>query len=145
MTNRKKPCNNSNLRAKGMTLIELMITVVIIGILASMTYPSYTQYSIKANRSAALADLAKIQLHLESGYNGSYASAASGVISSSTCSFCEIDTSKYSLSISPANPTSDYVIIADPQGRQENDSCLSNTSEVITLSKTGAKSPADCW
>ena len=42
-----------HLRRSGFTLIEVMIVVAVIGILGAIAYPSYTQYVLRANRSAA--------------------------------------------------------------------------------------------
>ena len=44
----------------GFSLIELMVVVAIITILAVIAYPSYTQYLIRANRSAAQAEMLDI-------------------------------------------------------------------------------------
>lgn len=44
-------------RAKGFTLIELMIVVAIVGILATVAYPSYTSHVDRSKRSEAIASL----------------------------------------------------------------------------------------
>ena len=52
----------------GMTLIELMIVVVIVGILASVAYPGYQEYVRRAKRSEAKALLADISARMERFY-----------------------------------------------------------------------------
>ena len=49
----------------GFTLIELMITVAIIGILASIALPSYTSYLTRGKISEAVSGLSEMKVKLE--------------------------------------------------------------------------------
>lgn len=47
-------------KQSGVTLIELMIVVVILSIIASFAYPSYTRYIIRAKRTAGKSMLLQV-------------------------------------------------------------------------------------
>lgn len=59
---------SQKLKAKGFTLLELMIVVAIIAILAAIAIPSYESYIRKSRARTATADLAALSLNIENEY-----------------------------------------------------------------------------
>lgn len=58
----------------GFTLIELMITVVIVAILSMVALPSYSEYVVRSRIPEALESLAAYRVRMEQAYqdNGNY-------------------------------------------------------------------------
>lgn len=56
---------NSSHSQRGFTLIELMIAVVVIGILASIAIPSYTDYVKRGKAAEATTTLADLKVKME--------------------------------------------------------------------------------
>ncbi len=53
---------------KGVTLIELMISLSIIGILSTVAYPSYTQYILSSHRTTAQSTLIEVLAEQQNYY-----------------------------------------------------------------------------
>ncbi|MGO4054864.1 type IV pilin protein [Vibrio cholerae] len=142
---RKNFCKPSVSQQQGMTLIELMIAVVIVGVLASIAYPAYTNYVKEGHRKLAMADMAKIQLYLEEKYNNGY--TATGIVDAQkVCnSFCSVDSDRYKIVVETA--ATSYAITATPQSSkgQNSDQCGGSTYTSLTLNEKGVTSPSACW
>lgn len=135
----KKEQNIKKLNQHGFTLIELLITVTIIGILAAIAYPSYTQYMIRANRTAAQAEMMDIANRQQQFLlaNRSYASKAT--LEASGYALPSEVSSKYTYAIAVGTgAVPSYALTFTPTGTQASDGNLVINSE-------GVKTPAEKW
>lgn len=58
----------NSMRTQGFSLIELVVTVMVIGILVLVAYPAYQSYVIKARRSEAKVGLTELAQYQEDYY-----------------------------------------------------------------------------
>lgn len=103
-------------RARGFTLIELMVVVAVVAILAAIAIPNFLEQSRKGRRAEAMSIVGEIQLRQERwrAENAAYASQAQlGTLPTSD---------HYGISVT-GNTATAYTITATPQGKQANDRC----------------------
>ena len=126
----------------GFTLIELMITVVIIVILAAIAYPSYQGALIESRRSVAKGDLLRLASALERYYTTH--SKYSGFILPFTQSPVDGTSKYYDLSVAIPSAVK-YTLTATPiaGSAQGSDSC--GTLSYTQAEQKTASGGVGCW
>jgi len=134
----------------GFTLVELMITVIIIGVLAGIAYPSYRNYTQKARRTDGKDALTQLAASQEQFYarclrysatitgNASLACDDAGVGLGRTATSPE---GHYTLSL-PVTGVTFFNARATAIGLQTQDDPACQTLE---LNSFGQKSASACW
>ena len=136
---------------RGMTLIELMIVIVIVGILAAIAYPSYRQYVLRSHRTSAKTALLEAASRQERFFttNNTYATtlATLGYPAGASVSVPDAGSHYYDLSIVAADATS-FSFRATPFGSQTQDTeCGSFTLDYLGKQDIsgGTDAAATCW
>ena len=118
--------------SRGFSLVELMVTIAVVGILAGVAYPSYTAYMKRGYRSQAQQLMSEIQSRevqymLDArqftatiGSGGLNISNKDGWTCTTTCT-----NGKYTVAVTvQAGPPPGFMVTATPTGNQSDDGIL---------------------
>lgn len=130
-------------KMRGITLLELLIVVVIIGIMAAIAYPNYRDFAARAKRNEAKAVLLEIAQNQERFYlqNSTYGTLSQLGYAGDTI---ETDTQSYDVTITPAPTASNFTAVATFKlGGSEAGKCLTFTIDGRGLQQS--QPDPDCW
>lgn len=127
-------------RQHGVTLVELMIAVAIVGILAAVAYPSYRNQVMRSTRTEARVALEQRALQLEKcftrfmSYNNAQCPAAQAGADGMT------GAAHYQIS-RPTMEATRFVLLATAQGAQAADTACRE----MRIDDRGRRTPDACW
>jgi len=129
---------------RGVTLMELMIVVVIIGILTAIAYPSYRQYVAKAKRNEAKSCLLQVATMQERHYlqNATYTTDMTKLGFPVGTNFLT-DSSSYVCAVTAATPAAFAATATYQNADAEAGKCAT-----FSINGVGTKTSTpfdDCW
>ena len=126
-------------KQRGFSLVELLITIAILGLLVAIAVPSYRGQAIRGARTEAIDEILRIAQFEQQTFTrtNQYAAPANNPYITQN--------GRYQIATVINNGGQGYMITAAPQGGQANDPCGTlSLDEVGRKGSTGGNA-ADCW
>ncbi len=136
--------NRMKMRQQGLTLIELMIVIVVLGILIAIGYPGYQEFSARARRAEAISARLQVATIQERFYlnNQTYTTDLTNL--GFETNPWTTETGSYRIRVLPGANQNQFVAEADYQrGGTEEAKC-----NIYTVNSAGVKASlpeTDCW
>lgn len=136
--------------SSGFSLIELMITLAIVAILASIAIPSYQKYMMSSRRTDATTMLQRVATAEEQYFftHNTYTDNANDELGLGTGGVIKSNEGYYTIAITPAGSNAVYKLTATPVngGIQAKDSdCTSFVLEHTGKRDSSPKPIETCW
>ena len=131
--------NRQSFRHLGFTLIEVMIVVAILGILASIALPAYSDYTRRSRASEAVSTLANWRMQMEQFYqdNNNYGTGA--------CGRANPTGKHYSYACALTNTDQGYTLTASALLNNEGEYTLNEANQQGTTKFKGTAVSKTCW
>lgn len=139
-------------RMRGVTLVELMVVIAVIGTLAAIAVPTYRRYLIRSQRSEAKIALMQLQTAQEKFYlqNNTYTNNLTAASPAGLGLPATSETMKYDITIPTLAPDGQsYTAQAAPRpggGQTDDTQCVNYTiNERGVRGVSGPSGPEFCW
>ena len=137
-------------KPSGFTLIEMMMTVAIISILATIALPSYTSYLMRGRIPDATSQLAAKRVRMEQFFqdNRTFVGATAGTLDGNSSAFFDFSTLD-DAGVETRTATG-YTLFARGKGAMAGftyaiDASNARTTEITGVSGWTTKGPVACW